>query len=87
MPRRTRHIWAERYDRGVEDIFDLQDEITETILGTIEPELGMAEQERARRKPPRQRRRMGTCICAANGIFIDSEPRTTRMPNAFIVKQ
>lgn len=47
-----RHIWAERYDRGVEDIFDLQDEITETILGTIEPELGAAEQERARRKPP-----------------------------------
>ena len=47
-----RHIWAERYDRGVEDIFDLQDEITETILGTIEPELGLAEQERARRKPP-----------------------------------
>ncbi len=47
-----RHIWAQRYDRGVEDIFDLQDEITETILGTIEPELGLAEQERARRKPP-----------------------------------
>jgi len=47
-----RHIWAERYDRSVEDIFDLQDEITATILGRIEPELGMAEQERARREPP-----------------------------------
>jgi TolB-like protein len=47
-----RHIWAERYDRRMVDIFDLQDEITATILGAIEPELGLAEQARARRKPP-----------------------------------
>jgi len=47
-----RHIWAERYDRRMADIFDLQDEITATILGAIEPELGLAEQARARRKPP-----------------------------------
>ncbi len=47
-----RHLWAERYDRRLEDIFDLQDEITATILGAIEPELGLAEQARARRKPP-----------------------------------
>ena len=47
-----RHIWAERYDRKLEDIFDLQDEITTTILGAIEPELGLAEEARARRKPP-----------------------------------
>jgi adenylate cyclase len=47
-----RHIWAERYDRRIADIFDLQDEITATILGAIEPELGLAEQARARRKPP-----------------------------------
>ncbi len=46
------HVWAERYDRNLDDIFDLQDEITATILGTLEPELGLAEQERARRKPP-----------------------------------
>jgi len=45
-------IWAERYDRKVTDIFELQDEITATILGTIEPELGEAEQERAKRAPP-----------------------------------
>ena len=48
----NRHLWAERYDRRLEDIFDLQDEITATILGAIEPELGLAEQARARRKPP-----------------------------------
>jgi TolB-like protein len=46
------HVWAERYDRDLEDIFALQDEMIETIVRAIEPELGRAERERARRKPP-----------------------------------
>jgi adenylate cyclase len=46
------HIWAERYDRELDDIFALQDEITETIVAAIEPELGAFERERAHRKPP-----------------------------------
>ena len=46
------HIWAERYDRNLEDVFAVQDEITEQIVSSIEPELGTAERERARRKPP-----------------------------------
>jgi adenylate cyclase len=46
------HVWAERYDRELEDIFALQDEITETIVAAIEPELSAVERERARRKPP-----------------------------------
>ncbi len=46
------HIWAERYDRQLDDIFELQDEIMETIVSTIEPELAGVERERARRKPP-----------------------------------
>ena len=46
------HIWAERYDRDLGDIFAVQDEITETIATAIEPEIGAAEMERARRKPP-----------------------------------
>ncbi|MDH3738232.1 MAG: tetratricopeptide repeat protein, partial [Alphaproteobacteria bacterium] len=45
------HLWAERYDRNLEDIFDLQDEITETIVGRIEPELAAAERHRVERKP------------------------------------
>ena len=45
------HIWAERYDRQLEDIFDLQDEMTHTIIGMIEPELANRERERARHKP------------------------------------
>jgi adenylate cyclase len=46
------HLWAERYDRELEDLFALQDEITEAIVGALEPELGAAERERARHKPP-----------------------------------
>jgi adenylate cyclase len=45
------HIWAERYDRDLEDIFAVQDEITTTVVGAIQPELSRAEQARARRKP------------------------------------
>jgi TolB-like protein/Tfp pilus assembly protein PilF len=46
------HIWAERYDRELEDIFDLQDEITATIAAQIEPEVGAAERHRAQHKAP-----------------------------------
>jgi TolB-like protein/cytochrome c-type biogenesis protein CcmH/NrfG len=46
------HIWAERYDRGLADVFAVQDEITEAIVATIEPQLYAAENFRARRKPP-----------------------------------
>ncbi len=47
-----RHVWAERYDRQFEDIFDLQDEMTQTIVGAVEPELSAAERDRAIAKPP-----------------------------------
>ena len=46
------HIWAERYDRELADVFAVQDEITEAIVGAIEPQLLAAENFRARRKPP-----------------------------------
>ncbi len=46
------HLWAERYDRDLEDIFAVQDEITLTVVGAIEPELSKAEIERARTKKP-----------------------------------
>jgi adenylate cyclase len=47
-----RHVWAERYDRAIGDIFELQDEITIRVVGAIEPSLRQAEIERARRKRP-----------------------------------
>lgn len=44
-------VWAERYDRSLDEIFDLQDEVTESIVTALKPALRMAEAERARRHP------------------------------------
>src|SRR5450759_2976043 len=46
------HIWAERYDRALNDIFALQDELTLSVVAAIEPSLRQAEIERAKRKRP-----------------------------------
>jgi adenylate cyclase len=46
------HVWAERYDRKSDDIFALQDEMTLSVVGAIEPTLRLAEVERAKRKRP-----------------------------------
>ena len=45
-------LWAERYDRDLEDIFAVQDEITQTVVGALQPELTRSKIDRARRKPP-----------------------------------
>src|SRR5947209_3996236 len=46
------HVWAERYDRSLDDIFALQDEITLNVVGAIEPSLRQAEIERVKRERP-----------------------------------
>jgi TolB-like protein len=46
------HLWAERYDRSIEDVFAVQDEITEAIVAAVEPHLYAAESFRAQHKPP-----------------------------------
>jgi TolB-like protein/class 3 adenylate cyclase len=45
------HLWADKYDGGLEDVFDLQDRITASVVGAIEPTLRKAEIERARHRP------------------------------------
>ncbi len=45
------HIWADKFDSDLEDIFDLQDRLTSSVIGAISPELERAEIVRARRKP------------------------------------
>jgi len=45
------HLWADRFDCAVEDIFDLQDHMSARVVGAIAPKLEQAEIERARRKP------------------------------------
>ena len=46
------HLWAEKYDGVLEDIFDLQEEVTRSIVGAIAPQIHAAEQSMARRKRP-----------------------------------
>jgi TolB-like protein len=46
------HIWADQYDRALDDIFAVQDDLTISVVGVIEPTLRKAEIERARRKRP-----------------------------------
>jgi len=46
------HLWAERYDRALGDVFAIQDEITKSVIGCIGPELYTAEHDRLKRKPP-----------------------------------
>jgi adenylate cyclase len=46
------HIWADRYDRALEDVFAVQDEITAAVVASILPVVADAEQRRALRKPP-----------------------------------
>ena len=45
------HLWADRFDGGLGDVFDLQDHVTESVVGAIAPALEKAEIERAKRKP------------------------------------
>jgi adenylate cyclase len=46
------HLWADRFDRALDDVFALQDELTISVVGAIEPSLRKAEIERAKRKRP-----------------------------------
>jgi TolB-like protein/class 3 adenylate cyclase len=45
------HLWADRYDGSLEDIFELQDKITSSVVGAISPKLEAAEIERTKHKP------------------------------------
>ena len=47
-----RHVWAERFDRKMDDVFELQDDIVANIAATVAPEITLAEIERARSKRP-----------------------------------
>jgi adenylate cyclase len=45
------HLWADRFDGKLEDVFDLQDQVTASVVGALGPKLEQAEMERAKRKP------------------------------------
>jgi adenylate cyclase len=46
------HLWADKYEGKLDDIFDLQDQITDKVVGVVEPNLRQSEIERSRRKRP-----------------------------------
>ena len=46
------HLWADRFDGALNDVFELQDQVTEQVVAVIEPSVAKSEIERARRKPP-----------------------------------
>ena len=46
------HLWADKFDGATEDVFDLQDQITDRVVGIVEPSLRKLEIERSRRKRP-----------------------------------
>ena len=48
------HLWSEKYDRDLTDLFVLQDEITRDIVGVVAPQVLVAEMQRARRKDPQR---------------------------------
>ncbi|MCP8941098.1 adenylate/guanylate cyclase domain-containing protein [Alsobacter sp. SYSU M60028] len=67
-------VWAERYDADVSDLFDIQDEITVSVVGAIEPQLVAAEVLRAEHRPPADLR---AWECVARAIpFIWSQTVT-----------
>lgn len=55
MPKATsatgKHIWAEKYDRQLEDIFSVQEEVTREIVSAIAPEIELAESTKLRKRP------------------------------------
>ena len=61
-----KHLWAERYDGDLEDIFAVQDEVTHAIVSTIEPHLASTERQRARRKPTES---LGAWECYQRGLW------------------
>src|ERR1700733_6695533 len=67
------HLWSERYDRRLEDVFALQDEITLNVVGAIEPSLREAEIERIKRKRPENLDAYDLVLRALPHVFLPEE--------------
>jgi adenylate cyclase len=72
------HVWAERYDRKSNDIFALQDEITLSVVGAIEPSLRLAEIERVKRKRPESLDAYDLVLQAQPDVFSGMPDRATK---------
>jgi tetratricopeptide (TPR) repeat protein len=72
------HVSAERYDRPLDDIFALQDEIALSVVGAIEPSLRRAEVERVRRKRPDSLDAYDLVLRAQSDVFSGMPNRATK---------
>jgi TolB-like protein len=61
------HIWAEKFDRGLDEIFAVQDRVVQTIVSTLVGRVQVSDAERARRKPPTSLAAY-ECVLKANGL-------------------
>jgi adenylate cyclase len=71
----TAHVWAERYDGDLGDIFALQDQIVSSVVGAVVPSLQRAETHRAQRKPSES---LDAYDCVLRGMAIHKSGHTTR---------
>ncbi len=68
------HVWAERYDRELEDIFAVQDEVVRAIVTALPGQLQHAELERAERKPPSDWKVYDLVLRASSRVLQESKP-------------
>jgi adenylate cyclase len=78
-----RHLWAERYDRELADIFVVQDEITESVVASIEPQLFLAEDLRSKQKPPANLDAWG-CVARALSQYAQFSEQSFRTAQALL---
>jgi adenylate cyclase len=78
------HIWAERYDSPLDDIFALQDEITLNVVGAIEPNLRDAEIERVKRKRPENLDAYALVLRALPHVFIAMPAEAAKAQGLFL---
>jgi adenylate cyclase len=69
------HLWADRFDGALEDVFDLQDQVTIGVVTAIEPTMRAAEIERAQRKPTENLQAYDLTLRALPHIYSLSEKR------------
>jgi len=72
------HLWAERYDRPLDDVFAVQDEITLSVVGAIEPNLRAAETERVKRSRPESLDAYDLVLHALPHVFVAMPEEATK---------
>jgi TolB-like protein/class 3 adenylate cyclase len=77
-----RHLWADKFDGALEDVFDLQDQVTSRVIGLIAPKLEQAEIERARQKPTES---LDSYDCFLRGMAL-THKRTLAEARGFFLK-